>query len=117
VLVFDIALRDFLHADDLELRMIDFANSAPLPPGTDVARANVGGGTARVDLFNLSNVVYSILAWREFSHRCEEAEWPNLDQMPDVSGTDYGQIVYDCWTKRYASARDLALEIRRHAKA
>jgi hypothetical protein len=50
VLVYDIALRSFLLADDLSLRLIDFANSAPLPEDMDITRADIDGCTARLDL-------------------------------------------------------------------
>jgi serine/threonine protein kinase len=96
VLVFDIALRNFLLTDEFDLRMIDFANSSLLPVDEDVSKADVDGLTVKVDILHLANVVYSILAWREFSCRCEEeAEWPSLDRMPDVSGMDRGEVIRD----------------------
>jgi hypothetical protein len=66
-----------------------------------------------VDILHLANVVYSILSWREFSCRCEkEAEWPGLDRIPDVGGMDCGQVIRDCWAKRYGSVQELALKLR-----
>jgi serine/threonine protein kinase len=116
VLVFDIALRNFLLMEDFDLRMIDFANSALLELEADVSKADVDGGTAKVDIFHLSNVIYSILTWRVFSCRCEEeSEWPSLDQMPDLSGVDCGQVIRDCWLMRYGSVQELALELRKCA--
>ena len=113
VLVFDIALRNFLLTEDLDLRMIDFANSALLELEADVSKADVDGGTAKVDMFHLSNVIYSTLAWRVFSCRCEEeAEWPSLDQMPDLSGVSCGQVIRDSWLMKYGSVQELALELR-----
>ena len=116
VLVFDIALRNFLLTDDLDLRMIDFANSALLPVDADLSKADVDGLTVKVDILHFANVVYSILAWREFSCRCEEeAEWPSLDRMPDVSGMDCGEVIRDCWLMRYVSVQELAFELRKCA--
>ena len=113
VLVFDIALRNFLLTEELDLRMVDIANSLLLPPGTDVSRARVDGGTVKVDLFHLSNVVYSILAWKEFECRCEEeAEWPSLDLMPDLSGVGCGQVIRDCWMRKFGSVKELAVKLR-----
>jgi serine/threonine protein kinase len=112
VLIFDIALRNFLLTDDLDLRMVDFANSSLLPLDGDVSKADVDGGTVKVDILHLANVVYSILSWREFSCRCEEeAEWPSLDRMPDVSGMDCGEVIRDCWLMRYVSVQELAFEL------
>jgi serine/threonine protein kinase len=116
VLVFDIALRNFLLTDEFDLRMIDFANSSLLPVDEDVSKADVDGLTVKVDILHLANVVYSILAWREFSCRCEEeAEWPSLDRMPDVSGMDCGEVIRDCWLMRYVSVQELAFELRKCA--
>jgi hypothetical protein len=95
--------------------MIDFANSGLLPLGTDVSKADVDGGTAKLDMFHLSNVIYSILTWRVFSRRCEEAEWPGLDQMPDLKGVGCSQTLIDCWSKKFDGVQELALKLREHA--
>ena len=116
VLVFDIALRNFLLTEELELRMIDFANSSLLPLDADVFDADVDGETVRVDIFHLGDVVYSVLSWKDFACRCEEEwEWVSLDRMPDVSGMDCGQVISDCWSRKYDSVQKLALELRKGA--
>ena len=55
--VFDIALRNFLLTDDLNLRIVDFANSTLVPQSTDITRVNVDGCTVGLDLLYLSNVL------------------------------------------------------------
>jgi serine/threonine protein kinase len=57
VLVFDIALRNFLLTDEFDLRMIDFANSSLLPVDEDVSKADVDGLTVKLDILHLANVV------------------------------------------------------------
>jgi hypothetical protein len=117
VLVYDIALRNFLLADDFSLRLIDFANSAPLPESMDIARADIDGCTARLDLLHLSCIIYSIMTWQKFYVRCDsETEWPNLDQMPDVDGLQCGQAIRNCWTRTYSTIRELAIDIQLCAK-
>ena len=117
VLVFDIALRNFLLADDFSLRIVDFANSALVPPSVDITQVNMEGCTARLDLLHLSNVIHSIMTWQTFSIECAmESEWPNADKIPELEGLDYGQIVHKCWNRRYTSSQDLVLEIRLCAK-
>jgi hypothetical protein len=84
---FDIALRDYLLADDFSLRLNDFANSALISQSMDVACVDVDGCTARLDLLHLCNIIYSIMTWQKFSVRCDtETEWPSPDQMPDLEG-------------------------------
>ncbi len=117
VLVFDIALRNFLLTDDLNLRIIDFANSMLVPQSMDITQVNVDGCTAGLDLLHLSNVIYSIMTWQPFSVECAmESEWPHIDQIPDLQGLDYGQIMHKCWTRRYTGIQELVLEIRLCAK-
>jgi serine/threonine protein kinase len=109
ILVFDIALRNFLLADDLSLRLIDFANSAPLPESMGITLADDDGCTARLDLLHLSSIIYSIMTWQKFSVRCDsETEWPKLDQMPDLEGLQCGQVIRNCWTRTYSTIQELA---------
>ncbi|KAK3114509.1 hypothetical protein LTR53_007113 [Teratosphaeriaceae sp. CCFEE 6253] len=84
VLVFDIALRNFVLTENLDLRIIDFANSSlvPLSPSIDFSRVNVIGCTAGLDLLHLSNVIYSIM------------------------------VILGCWTRKYTSVQDMAPELR-----
>ncbi|PPJ51711.1 hypothetical protein CBER1_08916 [Cercospora berteroae] len=117
VLVFDIALRNFVLADDFSLRIIDFANSTLVPQSEDIAQANVDGCTATLDLLHLSNVIYSIMTWEIFSVECAmETEWPTTDKVPNLEGLDYGQAVHKCWDRRYTSIQDLLMEMRLCAK-
>lgn len=70
VLTFDIALRNFLLADELSLRIIDFANSSLMPLDLDITKADVEGCTFHLHLLHLSSVIYSIRALRAFSVAC-----------------------------------------------
>jgi len=113
ILVFDIALRNFLLADDFSLRLIDFANSAPLSESMDIAHADVDGCTAKLDLFHLSNLIYSIMTWQKFSVRCDsETEWPSPDQMPKLTDLQCGQIIRKCWGREYSTIQELVVDIQ-----
>jgi serine/threonine protein kinase len=113
ILVFDIALRNSLLADDFSLRLIDFANSAPLPESMDITLADDDGCTARLDFLHLSCIIYSIVTWQKFSVRCDsETEWPNLDQMPDVNGLQCGQAIQNCWMRTYSTIQELVHDIQ-----
>jgi serine/threonine protein kinase len=117
ILVFDIALRNFLFADDFSLRLIDFANSALLPESMDITLADVDGCTPKLDLLHLSSIIYSITTWQKFSVKCDSAtEWPNLDQMPDLEGLQCARVIRDCWTRTYSTIQELALDIQLCAK-
>ncbi|KAF2208996.1 hypothetical protein CERZMDRAFT_24850, partial [Cercospora zeae-maydis SCOH1-5] len=117
VLVFDIALRNFLLADDFSLRIIDFANSSLAPEGEDINHVNVDGYTARIDLLHLSNFIHSIMTWQKFSVDCAaESEWPPASQMPDIKESEYGEIVHKCWGQQYTSIQELLSDIQLCAK-
>ena len=115
VMMFDIALRNFLIADDFSLRLINFTNSTMLEDDdpTPVTEANVFGLMVKVDLLHLSNVVFSIMAWKGFSISCDdEAEWPTTDQMPDVCSLGCGEVVRKCWAKEFANAQEMIDELQ-----
>jgi len=108
VLVFDIALRNLLLADNLSIRLIDFANSSLLAEDADVISANEEGSTVRLDLLHLANVIYSIMTWQKFSMDvASEMEWPAIAQLPDETRFLYSDIVQKCWRRHYGCIREL----------
>lgn len=112
VLIFDIALRNFLLAEDWTVRIIDFANSVLLPDDVVMSKADEGGCTTKLDMLHLGNVIYSIITWRRFSVDCAmESEWPDISRMPRVEDVPYGYIVANCWAKRYTSMQELQRDL------
>ncbi|KAK0260920.1 hypothetical protein LTR91_002138 [Friedmanniomyces endolithicus] len=112
VLVFDIATRNFVLTDDLDLRIIDFSNSSLLPLSVDINLAAVDGSTVKVDLLHLSCVIHSIMSWQPFSVDCAmESEWPPIDQIPELKGLEYGRVMHDCWTRMYPGIREMIVEL------
>ncbi|KAK4556057.1 hypothetical protein LTR86_006753 [Recurvomyces mirabilis] len=110
VLVFDIALRNFVLAGDMGLRMIDFANSALSTRDSydDISKVDVDGCTVALDILHLGNVIYSVLKWQDFHIDCaHESEWPALDGLPCMNDVANGHIVRKCWLKGYATVREL----------
>ncbi|PGH14201.1 hypothetical protein AJ79_03174 [Helicocarpus griseus UAMH5409] len=116
VLVFDIAPRNFMLADDmLALKMIDFGQASIFPLDTDNTTVNDEGLTASVDVFHLGCTIYSIVSWQSFEQNLANSDWavPPLEDMPklDDLGT-WGQIIRKCWTCQYHSAEGLYQEAR-----
>ncbi|CAD0099096.1 unnamed protein product [Aureobasidium mustum] len=60
VLVFDIALRNLMLDDDMNIKLIDFANSSLLPLDQVTELMDEDGYTAEMDLLHVTNVIYSI---------------------------------------------------------
>lgn len=117
VLVFDIALRNFLLADDFSLRLIDFSNSPLIPTTEDTTLAEVDGSTVKLDLLHLANVIYSIWTWREFTVDCAmESEWPGTELLPGLEDLEVAQVVRKCWERKYTSIGELVSEVRRCAQ-
>ncbi|KAI7321510.1 hypothetical protein KC326_g2157 [Hortaea werneckii] len=117
VLVFDIALRNFLLADDFSLRLIDFSNSSLIPTAEDIDMAEVDGSTTKLDLLHLANVIYSIWMWREFTVDCAmESEWPDLNRLPELEGFDGGYVIRKCWERKYTAIQEMLVEVRQCAK-
>ncbi|KAH0150153.1 hypothetical protein KCU67_g10780, partial [Aureobasidium melanogenum] len=60
ILVFDIALRNFMLDGDLNLKLIDFANSSLLQPDEDTELVDEDGNTAEIGILHVTNVIHSI---------------------------------------------------------
>nr|POF12852.1 putative camp-dependent protein kinase catalytic subunit [Quercus suber] len=114
VLIFDIALRNFLLAKDWSIKIIDFANSVLFSEDIDMSTADDGGCTANLDMLHLGNVIYSIATWHKFSVDCAmESEWPDLSQMPPTEDIAFGYIIANCWQKRYTGIHELQQDLKR----
>ncbi|RMY46208.1 hypothetical protein D0865_09427 [Hortaea werneckii] len=96
ILVSDVALRNFLLADDFSLRLIDFSKSSLVPTAVDIEMVEVDGSTVKLDLLHLANVIHSIWVWRDFKVDCAmESEWPDLNRLPELQGFDGGYVVQE----------------------
>lgn len=75
ILVFDIALRNLMLDDDMNIRLIDFANSSLLPLDEDIKLVDEDGYTAEIDNLHVANVIYSVSRWEKF--RQTACRWMN----------------------------------------
>ncbi|KAI6843459.1 hypothetical protein KC340_g14035 [Hortaea werneckii] len=117
ILVFDIAIRNFLLADGFSLRLIDFSNSSLVPTGEDFALAEIDGSTAKMDLLHLANVIYSIWVWGEFTVDCAmESEWPDLSSLPELEGFEGGCVIRKCWERKYTAIEEMLVAVRQCAR-
>ncbi|GAM91635.1 hypothetical protein ANO11243_096870 [Dothideomycetidae sp. 11243] len=111
VLLFDIALRNFVIANDQSLRMIDFGAAFVLPPDTDMrtAKSDELLATVKHDLLYLANALYSIATWtpyENFEGLCHN-KWPAYNSFPSVEGVPLGYLIRACWTRRIGSAQEM----------
>lgn len=96
VLLFDIALRNFVIAEDGTLAAIDFAQAVVLPTNTDMSQANDDGLTTRIDIFHLGGVLYSLSIWSRMEMDCDDEEhWPSLQGFPDTTGIPWASLIED----------------------
>ncbi|KAF2154789.1 hypothetical protein K461DRAFT_319307 [Myriangium duriaei CBS 260.36] len=114
VLLFDIALRNFVIANDNSLRAIDFCDATVLPTDVDINSVNVFGATTKIDLFYLANVLYSLATWSYFQRSCVleatgsfESTWPALDPFPSVMGVPWGSLILGCWHRHFDTAEQV----------
>ncbi|KAI9833639.1 MAG: hypothetical protein M1819_003592 [Sarea resinae] len=114
LLIYDIALRNFLVADDgLSLRMIDFGQCSLFPLDTaDITAVSDNGLTAQVDLFHLGSTIYSIAVWKRYENDLlnHEFQLPPIKDLPDVGHLPCGDIIKKCWTGRYRDAGEVYSE-------
>lgn len=114
VLVFDIALRNLLLADDMSVRLIDFANGSLLPEDQEYLVDELET-TDKVDMLHAANVIYSIVQWEKFQLDCvTEAEWPSLQSLPPVHAIQLGDVISKMWKKQYTSILDVRRDLALH---
>ena len=109
ILLFDIALRNFLLCGDRSIKLIDFAQCAIFDEGTDMSIANDNGLTAKIDIFHLGCAIYSVSSWQRFEKVVLEdnKEWPDLSKMPQTEDMLFGDLIRGCWKGRYKSMDDI----------
>ncbi|KAK6008785.1 hypothetical protein QM012_000688 [Aureobasidium pullulans] len=87
ILVFDIALRNLMLDDDMNIKLIDFANCSLLPLDENTELVDEDGYTAEIDLLHVINVIYSISRWDKFQTDCLKMDqWPAADSLPSTLG-------------------------------
>lgn len=112
----DIAPRNFLLTAELDLRIIDFANSLLISQEADITKFNIDGCTVLLDILYLSALIYSILTWQDFSTHCfNESDSPSTDTMPNLTGLAFGPVIQKCWLGEYACTQDFSCDIRQFA--
>lgn len=110
VLLFDIAMRNFVVSDDMTLRAIDFAAADVLPYGTDMVTADRDGMTVQVDLFHLGCIIYSLATGTKYQADCwSMASWPI--EFPSTENVTAGHVIRGCWEARYSSAQEMLEEL------
>lgn len=111
VLLFDIAMRNFVVSDDMTLRAIDFAAAYVLEYGVDMVIANSDGVTVKVDLFHLGCVIYSLATGTKYQADCfDEKDWPT--EFPPTENITAGHVIRSSWEGRYSSAQEMLDELR-----
>ena len=112
VLLDDIAVRNFLIAEDLSLRLIDFGQCSIFPEDTDMSTANDGGCTVQTDIFHLGCVIYSVAAWSKFEcNLFGRLVRPSLEELPPVDGLFCGNIIQKCWSGHYQRMEHLTTDL------
>lgn len=109
----DISPRNFLVADDLSIKLCDFAGSAigdlqPLVEEEDRYRISPWSPrTFKTDLFALGCLIYEISTgirpYDEIEDTEEVGKLYNAQIFPKLDGLKYEKIIYKCWTSQYIS--------------
>ena len=116
VLIDDLALRNLVIADDFSLRMVDFGQCAVLPTDSDLRTVNLNGLTAKVDIFHLGCLIYSVAAWQRYESDLLDLDphFPLLEDLPAIHHLPCAKIIRKCWTGGYADIHELRTEVDHH---
>ncbi|PWY90267.1 kinase-like protein [Aspergillus sclerotioniger CBS 115572] len=119
----DISVRNFLVADDLSIKLCDFAGSgigdlSPVVMEEDRYRKSPDEPRSfQTDLFALGCLIFEIVVGSRPYEDIGDDDWEiiadNYDRgvFPSVEGLRYGTVIYKCWTSQYTEARQILLDI------
>ena len=108
VLVYDVALRNLLLADDYTIRAIDFANSDLYPLDSTGELKDDDGYTSKVDILHVTNTIYSLCTWKKFQVDCiQMSEWPRAEELPLTSGVLVGSVITRSWSREFETLDEL----------
>ncbi|RDW74498.1 uncharacterized protein DSM5745_07160 [Aspergillus mulundensis] len=115
----DISPRNFLVADDLSIKLCDFAGSAigdlqPLVEEEERYRmAPLSPRTFQTDLFALGCLVYELSTGIRPYDEIDDDEVERLykaQTFPNLDGLKYRNIIYKCWTSQYEGVDALRVD-------
>ncbi|KAL4803354.1 kinase-like domain-containing protein [Aspergillus unguis] len=119
----DISARNFLVADDLSIKLCDFAGSGIGDMPADVEeedRYRISPESPRsiqTDLFALGCLIFEITVGLRPYEEINDEEWEQIAEkyergiFPPTEGLKYGDIIHKCWTMQYKAANELFLDI------
>lgn len=119
----DISPRNFLVAEDLSIKLCDFAGSViddlePLVEEEDRYRiSSCSPRTFKTDLFALGCLIYEISTgvrpYNEIDDLEEVARLYSAQTFPNLDGLRYRDVIDRCWTCQYASVDMLRRDYNR----
>ncbi|CAG8089023.1 unnamed protein product [Penicillium olsonii] len=116
----DIAPRNLLLDDSLNIKFTDFGVSSIVPKNEDMHDFMDGYNCSMwTDLIQLGSVFYAILGGQRsvvniYPNHGAFAEYPPLDTLPDVSHMWAAGVIEDCWNPRelHGGAREVVQRIK-----
>ncbi|PLN79474.1 protein kinase-like protein [Aspergillus taichungensis] len=123
----DISARNFLVADDLSIKLCDFAGSgigdiSSVVMEEDRYRKSPDSPRSfQTDLFALGCLIFEILVGSRPYEEVSDEDWEtianNYDRgvFPPVGDLKYGDVISKCWTSQYTEARQILLDIGENA--
>ncbi|KAL5357648.1 kinase-like domain-containing protein [Aspergillus floccosus] len=114
VIVADIAARNFLVNDDLEILLCDFSESVIIPEGEDLdAFISEDFLSFKLDIARFGSMIYKIVSSQRYEFFVDPRietdldeggakmykEWPTDEQLPNTEAVFLGDIIRRCWLK------------------
>ncbi|KAJ0413186.1 kinase-like domain-containing protein [Aspergillus carlsbadensis] len=120
----DISARNFLIADDLSLKLCDFAGSGvgndipPLVTEEDRYRKSPDlPRSVQTDLFALGCLMYEIMLGKRPYEEVDDEDWEVIAEnyergvFPSVQRIKYGDVIYRCWMGQYTTADEVLIDV------
>ena len=119
VIITDFRLDNIVFDDQMAIKLVDFSESTLMPLDWDLDGCDNCGFSILTDIGQFGAVMFELIMgrrcafdiyqdWRDVG---DPTTWPQRDTLPSTSGVWLGSMIEKCWTKGFASAKDIATEL------
>ncbi|KIV92570.1 hypothetical protein B0A52_05617 [Exophiala mesophila] len=117
VIIADIRLDNIVYDSHKTIRLIDFSESTLMPLDWDLEGHDDAGFSTYTDIGQFGATMFEMITsqrcafdiYQEWKEVGDSTIWPRRDTLPETGGVWLGPIIERCWTKGFASAKDLSV--------
>lgn len=119
IIIADFRLDNVVFNEKLAIKLVDFSESSLMPLDWDLDGCDDVGFSILTDIGQFGAAMFEMITgqrcafdiYQDWNDVGDPTTWPRRDTLPSTGGVWLGSIIEKCWTKGFASAKDLAAEL------